>query len=271
MNAKIVRILQLKLASVGFDPGTADGKLGPNTGVVLRRHLALRGLDAPPDWRGWPDRRQAILCLQVFCRDAGLEVGELDGLWGPQTEFAANQLAYLVEHGQLPHPWRDDQPLAVNPNHWPDEHAAELIACYGPPGENLVSVSLPYPLRLSWQPARVLEKTTCNIKVADSLRRVLTNVLAHYGGDGVRELRLDLYGGGFNLRKKRGGSTMSMHAWGVAFDFDPERNKLEWGREHAAFARTEYDAWWHYWEDEGWVGLGRVKNYDWMHVQAARP
>lgn len=271
MNATTIRVLQLKLAAAGFDPGPADGKMGGETAAAIGNFLAQRALDVPSGWRSWVRKRQAVLCLQTFCRDAGLEVGDLDGWWGPQTEFASGQLAYLVEHGQLPHPWRDDQPLAANPHHWPQEQEAELNAFYGLPGSNLVMLNLPYALRLSWQTSTVVSKTSCNAKVRDSLLTVLENVLAHYGADGIRELRLDLYGGGFNQRKKRGGSEMSTHAWGIAFDFDPDHNKLEWGREHAAFAKPEYDAWWHYWEDQGWAGLGRVKNYDWMHVQAAKP
>jgi hypothetical protein len=113
-------------------------------------------------------------------------------------------------------------------------------------------------------------RTQCNAKVKDSLAKVLAKVRRHYGLGGIAELRLDLYGGGFNLRDKRGGTTMSTHAWGIAFDFDPDRNKLHWGRDRAAFAQPEYDAWWRAWESEGWVSLGRTKNYDWMHVQAAR-
>ena len=118
--------------------------------------------------------------------------------------------------------------------------------------------------------AAVTNRTRCNAKVKDSLERVLQQVLAHYGPDRIRELRLDLYGGGFAMRDKRGGTTMSTHAWGIAFDFDPDHNKLKWNRDRATLARPEYDAWWHCWEAEGWVSLGRTRNYDWMHVQAAR-
>jgi hypothetical protein len=59
-----------------------------------------------------------------------------------------------------------------------------------------------------------------------------------------------------------------MHAWGVAVDYDPEHNKFKWGWDRAAFARSEYDAWWKIWEDEGWTSLGRTRNFDWMHIQA---
>jgi hypothetical protein len=99
---------------------------------------------------------------------------------------------------------------------------------------------------------------------------VLAGVLGHYGPAGVRELRLDLYGGCFSPRKKRGGTSWSTHAWAVALDFDPERNRMPWGRDRAAFAHPEYDPWWALWESEGWVSLGRTADFDWMHVQAVR-
>ena len=37
----------------------------------------------------------------------------------------------------------------------------------------------------------------------------------------------------------------------------------------AEFAKPEYDKWWECWEDEGWTSLGRTRDFDWMHVQAA--
>ena len=131
-------------------------------------------------------------------------------------------------------------------------------------------IDLPYPLRLSWDLRTVVRRTRCNATVKDSLGRVLSAVLAHYGLDTVRALRLDVFGGGYALRDKRGGSTMSTHGWGIAFDFDPDRNQLKWDKTRATFARPEYDAWWQCWETEGWVSLGRTRNYDLMHVQAAR-
>ena len=83
-------------------------------------------------------------------------------------------------------------------------------------------------------------------------------------------MRLDLWGGCLNVRKMRGGSRYSMHSWGIAIDYDPGKNRLKWGRDRAAFAKPEYDTWWRLWEEEGWVSLGRTRNFDWMHVQAAK-
>jgi len=61
-----------------------------------------------------------------------------------------------------------------------------------------------------------------------------------------------------------------MHAWSIAIDFDPARNKLSWNNTRARLAKPDAVKFWELWEAEGWVSLGRARNYDWMHVQAAR-
>ncbi len=270
LNLTATRVLQSQLLAKGFDTGAVDGRVGPKTRAAVARALEALQPATSEDWRRLPQSRQLVLCLQTLCRDAGIDPGALDGWWGPQTEYATGRLKVLQDTGALPEPWRDRIPVPANPHQWPLERMEALTAFYGEPGKNLVLLDLPYPLRLSWDTATRVTRTQCHAKVRDSLGRVLAAVLSHYGAERIRELRLDLYGGGFNLRQKRGGTSMSTHAWGIAFDFDPVRNKLEWNRDRAAFARPEYDAWWQCWEDEGWVSLGRARNFDWMHVQAAR-
>lgn len=267
MNTKPLRTLQTAL---GLSGKAIDGQYGPTTRALVKSTLQTISPNTKSDWRTWPDERQAVLCLQVLAQGAGFAPGDLDGLWGPQTAFASEQFAYQQVHGKPPAPWRDEL-VAANPNGWPLERQDDLAAFYGPPGETkLVLIDLPYPLRLSWELGTVVRRTRCNAKVKDSLGRVLAAVLAHYGADTVRALRLDVFGGGYNLREKRGGNTLSTHAWGIAFDFDPDRNQLKWNATRARFAQPEYAAWWQCWEAEGWVSLGRSRNYDWMHVQAAR-
>jgi hypothetical protein len=248
------------------------GVFGSRTAKAVEQALARRGDQLPAGAAGWPASRRAVACFQLFCRERGIEVGAIDGRWGPQTGFAAASLAHLLEHGALPEPWRRDLPLTPNPNRWPSRSEAELIAFYGEPGDqtNLTRLELPYPLRLAWEKRTVVRSLSCHRLVRDSLHQVFTALLNHYGREQLRALRLDLYGGCLNIRKERGGEQWSTHAWGIALDFDPERNQLKWDRERAAFARPEYAPWWRIWEEEGWVSLGRTRNYDWMHVQAAR-
>ncbi len=251
-----------------------DGQLGPRTELaldkVLKAHQDHLSQAHKKDILAGSRTRKLIAYIQLRASQSNIDTGIIDGYWGPQTQYAFDSLLFLEEHGRLPSSWRDQQTVDRNPNLWPAENANEMTSFYGAAGENLVTIELPYTHRLSWDLRKTVSRLTCNIKVADSLHRVLSNVRQKYGDDGIRALRLDQYGGCFNKRKKRGGSSWSTHAWGIAIDYDPDHNQLRWGRDQAGFARPEYDDWWACWEAEGWVGLGRADNYDWMHIQAAK-
>lgn len=138
--------------------------------------------------------------------------------------------------------------------------------------EHLTTITVPYPLKLSWDKSVSTTKMRVNKQVADSVVRVLTKVLNHYGMGEINRLGLNLYGGAFNKRLMRGSTTRwSTHSWGISIDFNPEGNKLRWKKDKAEFAKPIYDFWWKCWEEEGWYSLGREKNYDFMHVQFAKP
>ncbi len=270
MKAAAVRVVQQSLINEGFAPGIVDGKLGPKTYGAVTNALSKRLGKLPADWLNWPNSRKAVAYLQCLCEQRDIDVGDIDGYWGPQTDFAFDTLAGFLEKGEMPPLWRDEAPLDVNPNGWPDQNETNLDTFFGAVGKNQADLILPYPHRLAWDLKQTVNSFACNAKVHDSARKVLTRVFEHYGIERIRELRLDRWGGCLNVRKMRGGTKWSMHSWGIAIDYDPDRNQLKWGRDKAAFAQPEYDAWWRFWEEEGWVSLGRSKNYDWMHVQAAK-
>lgn len=144
-----------------------------------------------------------------------------------------------------------------------------MVEFYGPVGENQTSLILPYPMVLAWDTGVVVKKITCHEKVKDSLSIIFENTLKAYGITSIKKLRLNLFGGCLNVRRMRGGSSWSMHSWGCAVDIDPEHNQLKWGKDKATLARSEYDLFWKIIEGEGWVSLGRERNYDYMHFQAA--
>lgn len=151
---------------------------------------------------------------------------------------------------------------------WPREREAE--AFFGKAGQGLQLIELPYPLRLSWDTGELVKTMTCHSLTAIPLKRIFRKTLAHYGMDNIRRLGLDLFGGCYNNRPKVGGSTLSMHAYGIAIDLDPDHNQLKWKSDKAGFARHYYDEFWSFVEQEGAVSLGRQKDYDWMHFQFAR-
>ena len=270
MRTAAVRVLQESLIEEGRDPGKVDGKLGKNTYNAVAAALASRLPAVPENWTDWPDSRKCVAMLQLFCSEQGIDSGKIDGYWGPQTEYAFDVLCYLRGHGEFPPDFRDDEPIDVNPNLWPVQDEPELIRNFGEKGENQTRLVLPYHHRLSWDLRKTVQSFWCHEKVHDSAHRVLTRVLGHYGPERIRELRLDRWGGCMNVRKMRGGSKWSMHSWGIAIDYDTEFNQYNWGRDRAGMASPEYTAWWLFWEEEGWVSLGRTRNFDWMHLQAAK-
>ena len=263
LTASMIKLAQQELKKKGLYSGEIEGRINPAMKSALGMIPELK-----PSWRY---KQKVTGFIQLLCMENDIDTGDLDGLWGPRTAHAFDVLKEFLETGVMPVNWRDVEPLNVNPHNWPDETEADLISFYGEPGEqNLIVFDSPYPMKASWDKRIIIRRIRCHQKVKESLEMVLGKVLNHYGMDKIKELHLDIYGGSYVYRKKRGGSSWSTHAWGIALDFDPDNNQLKWGRDKALFARPEYDAWWRFWEEEGWSGLGRVKNYDWMHVQAAK-
>jgi len=147
---------------------------------------------------------------------------------------------------------------------------AQLISKYGQPNEKgtyLKTITLPYPMRIAWDIDTKVTKIRCHKDVADAFLAVFNDLLAHYGYQRIVELGIDLYGGCFNFRKMRGGSSWSTHSWGIAIDLDPARNTLKETSKTARFARAEYKDMIDIFYKHGFISLGREKNFDWMHFQ----
>ncbi len=148
----------------------------------------------------------------------------------------------------------------------------QTIAKYGQPNEAgtyLVTINLPYPMRIAWDLDNTVTRMRCHKDVADNFQAVFKELLEVYGLPKIKELGIDLFGGCFNFRKMRGGSSYSKHSWGIAIDLDPARNKLKETSRTARFARPEYKQMIDIFYKHGFISLGREKNYDWMHFEIA--
>lgn len=176
---------------------------------------------------------------------------QADGFWGPKSISACK--AHLHRLTPVPHPW-------------PLSDQASLRAFYGEPGDesNLVSISFPFPV---YYEGKLVKTTRVHKKCAASLVRVFNAIGSKYFADkGTLEEAQD-YGGVYNFRLKRGGSTYSLHAWGAAIDLDADDNTFRdsWPMKAdmplqimEEFAR------------EGWLAAGAFWGYDAMHFQATR-
>lgn len=263
ITADMIKVVQEFLNRYRGQSLSVDGAAGPKTIAAL---LAVSII--PTEWN---TDRKVVGCIQYACSVEGIDAGPVDGYWGPQTEYGYELLKVKFATGTVPAPWRDDEGIgaAAQPNTWPVQTQDELTQYYGEVGTNQTSVVVPYKLKIAWDTSKTISKFSCHEKVADSIVRVLERVADHYG-DQISDLGLDLWGGCLNVRKMRGGTKWSTHSWGIAVDWDPARNSLRTNHTQANFAKPEYDVWWKLWEEEGWVSLGRARDYDWMHVQAAK-
>lgn len=274
MHKQAIKIVQIYLKDESSFSGMPDGIDGPATEKGVLKVLHKRAGDYPAEALQWPHSRRMVLVFQLVCEDKKIPAKPLDGYWGPTTQYAYDSLIYLLENGRLPPNWRDTEITVVrNPNYWPRDFGkqSEMRKMYGTPGRPaMTKVPCPWTLRLAWDKTQTMHYINCHSKVAASLSRVLQSVYKHYGAAELKKMRLDLFGGCYSSRNKRGGSNWSTHAWAVAIDWDPERNQLKWSRARSQLADADYEFWWDAWEAEGWVSLGRERNYDWMHVQAAR-
>ena len=175
-----------------------------------------------------------------------------DGFWGPKSQ------ARCREHLRS---------LMPSPNPWPHSTQAALREFYGEPGDesNLVTIEFPFPM---YYGGKLVKKSRCHLKVAPSLKRILQAIGDLHGKDREVMEEAEDYGGIFNFRQKRGGTSFSVHAWGAAIDLDADDNTFRdtWPLKAdmpleimEAFAR------------EGWQSAGAFWGYDAMHFEATRP
>jgi hypothetical protein len=272
MKREHVRALQTKLAAMGLYDGEICGERGPKTDAAATKG-APRLAPVPDDFASWSDKRRTVGCLQAYATSEDCDPGAIDGWWGPSTEEGVRQLMRKLE-GQAGWDWADVIPGHANPNGFPLESGVE--AFYGPHGipggrePPLERVPSPWDMKISWNLAQKRTSFRVHTKAAASLKRVLEKIDAAYTDAQKSEIGIDIFGGDYVPRRIRNGRRWSMHAWGIAFDFDPERNGMDMGHHNSRLAQRDAVPFWEAWESEGWYSLGRQRGFDYMHVQAAR-
>jgi hypothetical protein len=117
--------------------------------------------------------------------------------------------------------------------------------------QNLVIVKSPWRMVLAWDITARVSGVRTHRKCEESFARVLAAIWIASGKNQatIEKWGMHLLGGGYNFRLMRGSNQLSMHSWGCAVDFDPERNGLGDSTPHFATVPQVLKAF----ADEGWT------------------
>lgn len=220
----------------------ADGYAGKNTIKALSDYL---GCDA--NWKS-----------------VQLAVGaNADGIAGPET------ISKIMKKLGVEAP--------LDSNILPQSKIRTNTSVYGRAGDesNLVNVPVPsnYPLKYEGKPVKTIR---IHKLVKDNLAKALQEIAdfyeKKYGSveEAVKQApAIYNYSGSYNFRKTTTGTVYSMHAYGLALDFDAENNTYSMKKDKARLARPEYKEFFDILEKYGCYSLGRRSDLDWMHAQFA--
>lgn len=236
---------------------TADGIIGPNTLTAICKKLSI------------PFSSDTKQCIKDIQKNVG---SDADGIYGPNT---ANAILKKLQAQANPLIQKYiDKPVHITKMEYktsllPQSSIRKGNTKFGKAGNEsvLVSVKVPdnYPLKYDGQKVKAIR---IHNLVADRLEAILKDVINHYGED-IEKVApgICIYDGSYNFRNTRGGSSQSIHSWGLAIDFDAGNNSLSWGRDRARLAEPIYEPFWKIAEAHGMASLGKRDNRDWMHGQ----
>lgn len=99
----------------------------------------------------------------------------------------------------------------------------EIVSKYGEPGDvrMMQRFLAPFPLKISWDKTIETNWIYGHKDIVPVFIDGLHEVLHVYGKAYIVKYELDIFGGCFNNRNKRGIEEPSTHAWGIAIDYIP--------------------------------------------------
>lgn len=182
----------------------------------------------------------------------------VDGIWGKKTQAAYDKYEERLTS------------TSVKVNSFPSNNWKELVEFYGTPdfsrgiAPHGTYLTLPYPMKLSWDLDVTVTRIRCHELVADSLYNILEEISKTFNKKDIVHYGLNLYGGCTHVRPARGKKFPSRHSLGIAIDIDPVRNGLYANREQSFMPQAAINIF----TKNGWTSGGEAWGRDFMHFQA---
>lgn len=172
---------------------------------------------------------------------------------------------------------------------WPKQSASAMNAFYGNPDvnrdgradrewekANLVEFIPPYQLYYPLERGKTVvargtkfKKLFIHKKCVKSLEIVMNRIKKEVSPADIEKYQLDVCGGTYNFRLKRGGSSLSIHSWAAAIDLSHLINRFGRAWSPRAELNMMPKVVVRMFEDEGWTWGGLWSTPDGMHFQAA--
>jgi hypothetical protein len=133
--------------------------------------------------------------------------------------------------------------------------------------KKLVSVKTPFEFSLAWDTKAKISKIRSNKICSMELDFALWEIVNNINYSDLQKIGFNLFGGGFNIRNMRGSSTLSAHAFGIAFDFSPELNGLNTKYQNSSMNTPPGKKVCAIFKKHGFLNYGEVFGYDAMHFE----
>ena len=135
--------------------------------------------------------------------------------------------------------------------------------------EFIIGVSLPFPMRLSWNPSRVIRRVAVNRLCAKAMMGALETFRDRVGAELIAANGWDHFGGIYNVRMKAGSRDQySIHSWGAAIDVNPHLGPMHKPPQQPLQLVEAFEAAGAEWGGD-WPSMNAAWPYDGMHWQFA--
>jgi hypothetical protein len=107
----------------------------------------------------------------------------------------------------------------------------------------------------------------CNAQVRDQLQAIYNEIYTTFTAQEIEQNKYNIFSGCLVPRKKTGGSTPSVHSWGLALDVNDLENGWGVKSPKAQLSDPKHKKFIDIWYKHGFKSYGRELDNDWMHFQ----